>query len=179
MTLGGYHMGGDGDAQVAVQAGGHRGRDRRRPAVGLIFKRIWKVVGRGSDAPAPLDSERGWGEVLLASVLQGAIYALVKTAVDRGAAEWTRKQTGSGQSAPSSTPAGRPTTTKLKPPPAQTSDRGVGEHVPGMAQVAKLSGLTQSTWSTTMLPGKMQSRDEGRVRGWPAKCTCPPLQPDT
>ena len=28
---------------------------------GLIFKRIWKVVGRGSDAPAPLDSERGWG----------------------------------------------------------------------------------------------------------------------
>ena len=94
MTLGGYHMGGDGDAQVAVQAGGHRGRDRRRPAVGLIFKRIWKVVGRGSDAPAPLDSERGWGEVLLASVLQGAIYALVKTAVDRGAAEWTRKQTG-------------------------------------------------------------------------------------
>ena len=58
---------------------------------GLIFKRIWKVVGRGSDAPAPLDSERGWGEVLLASVLQGAIYALVKTAVDRGAAEWTRK----------------------------------------------------------------------------------------
>jgi Protein of unknown function (DUF4235) len=61
---------------------------------GLIFKRIWKVVGRGSDAPAPLDSERGWGEVLLASVLHGAIYALVKTAVDRGAAEWTRKQTG-------------------------------------------------------------------------------------
>ncbi len=43
---------------------------------GLIFKRIWKVVGRGSDAPAPLDSERGWGEVLLASVLQGAIYAV-------------------------------------------------------------------------------------------------------
>ena len=91
---------------------------------GLIFKRIWKVVGRGSDAPAPLDSERGWGEVLLASVLHGAIYALVKTAVDRGAAEWTRKQTGIGQTAPSSTPTGRPTITKLKPPPAQTSDRG-------------------------------------------------------
>ena len=61
---------------------------------GLIVKRIWKVVGRGSDAPAPLDSERDWGEVLLASVLHGAIYALVKTAVDHGAAEWTRKQTG-------------------------------------------------------------------------------------
>ena len=28
---------------------------------GLIFNRVWKVVGRGSDAPAPMDSERGWG----------------------------------------------------------------------------------------------------------------------
>src|SRR5690348_18206773 len=60
---------------------------------GLIFKNFWKVVGRGSDPPAPLDSERGWG-VLLASALHGAIYALVKTAVDRGAAEWTRKAVG-------------------------------------------------------------------------------------
>jgi hypothetical protein len=61
---------------------------------GLIFNRVWKLVGRGSDVPAPLDSERGWGEILLAAGLQGAIYALVKTAVDRGAAEWTRKKTG-------------------------------------------------------------------------------------
>ena len=61
---------------------------------GLIFKWVWKVVGRGSDAPAPMDSERGWGEILLAAGLHGAIYALVKTAVDRGAAEWTRKKTG-------------------------------------------------------------------------------------
>jgi Protein of unknown function (DUF4235) len=61
---------------------------------GLIFKRVWKVAGRGTDPPAPLDSERGWGEILLAAGLQGTIYALVKTAVDRGAAEWTRKKTG-------------------------------------------------------------------------------------
>jgi len=61
---------------------------------GLIFKWVWKIVGRGSDAPAPMDSERGWGEILLAAGLHGAIYALVKTAVDRGAAEWTRKKTG-------------------------------------------------------------------------------------
>jgi Protein of unknown function (DUF4235) len=61
---------------------------------GLIFNRVWKVVGRGSDAPAPMDSERGWGEILLAAGLHGVIYALVKTAVDRGAAEWTRKKTG-------------------------------------------------------------------------------------
>ena len=61
---------------------------------GLIFNRVWKVVGRGSDAPTPMDSERGWGEILLAAGLHGVIYALVKTAVDRGAAEWTRKATG-------------------------------------------------------------------------------------
>ena len=61
---------------------------------GLIFKWVWKVVGRGSDVPAPMDSERGWGETLLAAGLHGVIYALVKTAVDRGAAEWTRKKTG-------------------------------------------------------------------------------------
>ena len=61
---------------------------------GLIFKRVWKVVGRGSDVPTPIDSERGWGEILLAAGLQGAIYALVKAAVDRGAAEWTRKAIG-------------------------------------------------------------------------------------
>ena len=28
---------------------------------GLIFNRVWKIVGRGSDVPAPMDSERGWG----------------------------------------------------------------------------------------------------------------------
>ena len=54
---------------------------------GLIFKRVWKVAGRGTDPPAPLDSERGWGEILLAAGLHGTIYALVKTAVDRGAAD--------------------------------------------------------------------------------------------
>jgi hypothetical protein len=61
---------------------------------GLIFRWVWKIAGRGSEAPAPMDSERGWGEILLAAGLHGAIYALVKTAVDRGAAEWTRKKTG-------------------------------------------------------------------------------------
>src|SRR4029077_18603503 len=61
---------------------------------GLIFNRVWKIVGRGSDAPAPMDSERGWGEILLAAGLQGAIYALVKGAVHRAAAEWTRQKTG-------------------------------------------------------------------------------------
>ena len=60
---------------------------------GLIFKRVWKLIGRG-DAPKPTDERRGWGEILLAATLQGGIFALVKAAVDRGAAEGTRRLTG-------------------------------------------------------------------------------------
>ena len=58
---------------------------------GLIFKRVWKVIGRGDDAPTPTDERPGWGEILLAATLQGAIFAVVKAAVDRGAAEATRR----------------------------------------------------------------------------------------
>ena len=28
---------------------------------GLIFKRVWKVIGRGDDAPKPTDERPGWG----------------------------------------------------------------------------------------------------------------------
>jgi hypothetical protein len=61
---------------------------------GAIFKRIWKVTGREGDAPKATDAKRGWREILLAAALQGAIYAVVKAAIDRGAAEGTRKLTG-------------------------------------------------------------------------------------
>jgi len=60
---------------------------------GLIFKKAWKLIGR-EDAPKPTDERRGWGEIMLAAVLQGAIFALVKAAVDRGAAEGTQRLTG-------------------------------------------------------------------------------------
>jgi predicted metal-dependent enzyme (double-stranded beta helix superfamily) len=61
---------------------------------GAIFKKIWKMVGREEDAPKATDARRGWREVLLAATLQGAIFAVVKAAVDRGAAVGTRKLTG-------------------------------------------------------------------------------------
>ena len=60
----------------------------------LIFKTVWKIIGRGDDAPKPTDEQQGWGEVLLAATLQGAIFAVVKAAFDRGAAEATLKLTG-------------------------------------------------------------------------------------
>jgi hemerythrin superfamily protein len=61
---------------------------------GVIFKRVWKVIGREDEAPKATDKRRGWREVLLAAALQGAIFAVVKAAVDRSAAEGTRKVTG-------------------------------------------------------------------------------------
>ena len=53
---------------------------------GWIFKRVWKIAAREDDAPQATDAQRGWREVLLAAALQGAIFAAVKAAVDRGAA---------------------------------------------------------------------------------------------
>jgi hypothetical protein len=61
---------------------------------GTIFKQIWKVAFSEDDAPKATDADRSWREVLLAAAVQGAIFGLVKAAVDRGAAEGTRKVTG-------------------------------------------------------------------------------------
>jgi hypothetical protein len=63
-------------------------------AAGAIFKRTWKLVAHEDEAPKATDAQRGWREVLLAAALQGAIFALVKAAVDRAGAEGTRKLTG-------------------------------------------------------------------------------------
>ena len=61
---------------------------------GAIFKRIWKTAAGDEEAPKATDARWGWRKVLLAAALQGAIFGLVKAAVDRGAAEGTRKLTG-------------------------------------------------------------------------------------
>jgi Protein of unknown function (DUF4235) len=61
---------------------------------GVIFKQIWKVAAGEEDAPKATDAERGWREVLIAAAIQGAIFAVVKAAIDRGAAHGTRALTG-------------------------------------------------------------------------------------
>jgi hypothetical protein len=61
---------------------------------GFAFKRVWRVVAGDDDAPDATDEERSWGEILAAATLQGAIFALVKAAVDRAGAEGFRKVTG-------------------------------------------------------------------------------------
>ena len=60
----------------------------------LIFRRVWSVIEHEDDAPKPTDRQRGWMEILLAAGLYGTIFALIKAVIDRGAAEGTRKLTG-------------------------------------------------------------------------------------
>lgn len=61
---------------------------------GAIFKKVWKIAAGEEEAPQATDAHRGWGEVLLAATLQGAIFAVVKAAVNRGAATGVKKATG-------------------------------------------------------------------------------------
>ena len=59
-----------------------------------IFKQVWKRVAGEEDAPRATDESRGWHEVLVAAAVQGAIFAAVKAAVDRGGAAGFRRLTG-------------------------------------------------------------------------------------
>ena len=63
---------------------------------GVIFKQVWKLVTpeKEEDAPNALSSEFKASEVLVAAALQGAIFAFVKAAVDRGGATLFQKATG-------------------------------------------------------------------------------------
>ncbi|MBO8202824.1 DUF4235 domain-containing protein [Streptomyces smyrnaeus] len=61
---------------------------------GAAFQRVWKATGHEEDAPEATDQDRAWREVLLAAALQGAIFAAVKAAVDRGGATTVHRLTG-------------------------------------------------------------------------------------
>ncbi len=61
---------------------------------GAIFKQAWKLITGRQDAPGARESEYGWREVLPAAAVQGAIFGLVKAAIDRGGARGFEKLTG-------------------------------------------------------------------------------------
>lgn len=61
---------------------------------GAVFQQVWKLAAGDSEAPNPTDEQRGWGEVLAAAALQGAIFSAVRAAVDRGGAVGLRRLTG-------------------------------------------------------------------------------------
>ncbi|MEV4313788.1 DUF4235 domain-containing protein [Actinocrispum sp. NPDC049592] len=59
-----------------------------------VFSSVWKRLTGDADAPNATDQDRGWREVLAAATIQGAVFGLVKAAVDRGGAAGFRKATG-------------------------------------------------------------------------------------
>ncbi len=59
-----------------------------------IFKQIWKRISDEPDPPKARQSEYGWRELLPAAALQGAIFTVVKTVIDRGGARGFQKLTG-------------------------------------------------------------------------------------
>ena len=58
------------------------------------FKQVWRRIGRDDEAPTATDHQRGWSEVLLAAALQGALFGVVKAAVDRAGAVGYHRLTG-------------------------------------------------------------------------------------
>ncbi|WP_030299603.1 DUF4235 domain-containing protein [Streptomyces katrae] len=61
---------------------------------GAIFKKVWKLAGHEDDAPNATDEDRQWREILIAAAIQGAIFALVKAAVQRSGAVAVRRVSG-------------------------------------------------------------------------------------
>jgi hypothetical protein len=63
---------------------------------GIVFKQVWRRASPGdrSDPPTALESEYGLKEILIAATVQGAIYSLVKTLIDRGGARAFQRWTG-------------------------------------------------------------------------------------
>ena len=61
---------------------------------GVLFKRVWRAVTGDDEAPEATSPEHSTKEVLLAALLQGAIFGVVKAGVDRAGAKGFRKATG-------------------------------------------------------------------------------------
>ena len=61
---------------------------------GVILRRLWKLTPGSDEAPEATDERRGWGEILVAAAIQGAIFALIKAVFDRAAAAGVREVTG-------------------------------------------------------------------------------------
>jgi len=68
-----------------------------------LFSKLWTAVTGQDEKPKPTDYDRGWGEILTAAALQGAVYGGVKALVDRAGATGFAHATGAwpGEGGPS------------------------------------------------------------------------------
>jgi uncharacterized protein DUF4235 len=63
-------------------------------AASALFTRLWRTATGEDEAPEATGKDFGWTEVLIAATVQGAIFGLVKAAIDRGGVTGYRKLTG-------------------------------------------------------------------------------------
>jgi hypothetical protein len=61
---------------------------------GILFKKVWSLATHEADAPEATQRDRKWKEVLVAAALEGAIFGLVKAALDRAGAKGFERATG-------------------------------------------------------------------------------------
>ncbi|AWE53745.1 DUF4235 domain-containing protein [Streptomyces nigra] len=61
---------------------------------GLAFRKTWMALRHEEDAPDALDQDRGWGEILLAAAVQGALFAMARSLADRAGAKAVERSTG-------------------------------------------------------------------------------------
>jgi hypothetical protein len=61
-----------------------------------VYRQVWKRVAHNdrNEAPKALSTGYSLKEILISTVIQGAIYALVKTIIDRGGARLFERMTG-------------------------------------------------------------------------------------
>ena len=62
---------------------------------GVLFSRTWKMLASDDEVPTATDEDRSWREVLTAAALQGAVFGVVKAALDRASATGVARATGS------------------------------------------------------------------------------------
>jgi hypothetical protein len=61
---------------------------------GMLFKRLWRLARHDDESPKATDLNRSWREVIAAAAFEGAVFGLVKAAVDRGGATGFARVTG-------------------------------------------------------------------------------------
>ena len=59
-----------------------------------IVRKVWELTPGHDEAPEATDTRRSWGEILTAAALQGAIFAVIRAAVERATVASAEKLTG-------------------------------------------------------------------------------------
>jgi hypothetical protein len=59
-----------------------------------LFSRVWAAIAQEDQSPDSTDRDRSWPEILTSAALQGAMFGLVKAAVDRAGATGFAHATG-------------------------------------------------------------------------------------